>query len=87
MMVSDAAGDKQYFAGMIDEVRARLAHLADDSPIRRCFPEVRLAAIGVEVEATSAESLVWGHRQPAFLFVQVVELRASDARFEHEGMG
>ena len=28
MTVGDVAGDKQYFAGMIDEVRARLARLA-----------------------------------------------------------
>lgn len=70
MMVGDVAGDKRYFADMIDEVRAKLAHLADDSPIKRCFPKARLDAIGVKIEASSTETLEWGRWQPAFRFLR-----------------
>lgn len=69
-MLSDVAGDKQYFVGMIDDVRAKLARLADNSPIKRCFPEARLDAIDVKIEANSTESLEWGHWQPASLFLR-----------------
>lgn len=70
MTVCDVADNKQYFAGMLDDVRAKLARLAADSPIKQCFPESRLNAIGVKIEANTAESLEWGYWQPAFLFLR-----------------
>ena len=70
MTGGDAACDKRYFVGMIDEVRAKLAHLAHDSPIKRSFPGSRLEAIHKKVEANTAEDLEWGRWQPLFLFVK-----------------
>ena len=70
MTVGDVGDDKQYFVEMIDEVRAKLDRLADDSPIKRCFPQARLDAIRVKIETKTAEKLEWSHWQPPFLFLR-----------------
>jgi hypothetical protein len=70
MTVGNAVGDKQYFVEMIDEVRSKLARLAADSPIKRCFPQSRLDAIRAKMEANTAEALEWARWQPLFLFLR-----------------
>ena len=66
----DVADDKRHFFAMIDQVRAKLARLAADSPIKRCLPEARLNAIKKKVEASAAKDLEWGDWQPLFLFLK-----------------
>lgn len=70
MTAGDVTGDKLYFVGMIDEVRSKLARLAADSPISRCFSQSRLDAISAKIPANTIEELDWGCRQPLFLFVR-----------------
>lgn len=65
-----ARDDKQYFIAMIDEVRAKLARLANNSPIRRCYPETRLETIRAKITVSNVEDLERGCWQPPFLFLR-----------------
>ena len=66
----DVTSGREYFFEMIDDVRTKLARLANDSLLKSCYPDARLDAIRTEIAASSLESLGWGRRQQPFLFLR-----------------
>ena len=70
MKDDDPNNAESYFINMLEEVRAKLAHLDEDSPIKCSFPQSRLDAIREKIEASNSGALEWGRWQPPFLFLR-----------------
>lgn len=66
----DVTCGREYFFEMIDDVRTKLARLANDSLLKSCFPEARLDAIRARIAASNSEGSEWGRWQPPFLFLR-----------------